>query len=136
MPSRTIVARELADIFKAIAHPDRIRMIEELRAGGLDVNTLAERLGLSGPRVSQHLGLLRLHRMVEDRREGRRAVYSLVQPEFAAWILDALAFVEGRNRPVGREIEMARRLWKDQAEGLEEASGGMPLTADSTGTGP
>lgn len=135
MLSRTVVARALADIFKAIAHPDRIRMIEELRGGGLDVNTLAERLDLSGSRVSQHLGLLRLHRVVEDRREGRRAVYSLVQPEFAAWILDALEFVEGRNRPVGQEIETARRLWKDQADGPPEAPSEAQLVGDSSSVG-
>lgn len=114
MPSRVAVARELAEIFKAIAHSDRIRMIEELRHGELDVNTLADRLSLSGPRASQHLGLLRLHRIVVDRREGRRAIYSLVQPEFAGWIAGALSFIESRNRPVDAEnIEAARRLWSE-----------------------
>lgn len=123
MPSRIVVARELAEIFKAIAHPDRIRMIEELRQGELDVNTLAERLDLSGPRASQHLGLLRLHRIVEDRRDGRRAVYHLVQPEFAAWIAEALEFIEGRNRPVGADsIDLARRLWSGTASSEEEAA--------------
>jgi len=116
MPSRIVVARELAEIFKAIAHPDRIRMIEELRKQELDVNSLADLLGLSAPRVSQHLGLLRLHRIVADRRDGRRSVYSLPQPEFAAWILDALEFVEGRNRTVGDEVEAARRLWLEEGE--------------------
>jgi len=40
MPDRKVVAKELADIFKITANPDRIRMIEELRAGEKDVNTL------------------------------------------------------------------------------------------------
>ncbi|MFT6116352.1 MAG: hypothetical protein ACJARY_001957, partial [Candidatus Azotimanducaceae bacterium] len=33
MPDRQLVAKELADIFKIVAHPDRIRIIEELRTG-------------------------------------------------------------------------------------------------------
>lgn len=123
MPSRTTVARELAGIFKAIAHPDRIRAIEELRWGGLDVNTLAERLGLGHARVSQHLGVLRLHRVVEDQRDGRRAVYSLVQPELASWILEALPFIEGRRGPETTEIETARRLWKDREEPADGPAG-------------
>lgn len=116
MPSRLVVARELAEIFKAIAHPDRIRIIEELRQDELDVITLADRLDLSGPRASQHLSLLRLHRIVEDRRDGRHARYHLVQPELAAWIVDALAFVEGRNRPLeASSIESVRRMWSGDA---------------------
>ena len=46
MPNRQVVAKELADIFKVIAHPDRIRLIEELRDGEQDVNSLAAALDL------------------------------------------------------------------------------------------
>ena len=37
-------------------------------AGELDVNSLVDTLELPGPRVSQHLGLMRLHGIVEERR--------------------------------------------------------------------
>ena len=112
MPSRVLVAKELAEIFKVVAHPDRIRLIEELRAGEMDVNGLAETLGLPGTRVSQHLSLLRLHRMVEERRDGRHHYYSLVLPEFAGWIVEGLEFVEGRMTGVSEsDIKSARELW-------------------------
>ena len=112
MPSRVRVARELADIFKLMAHPDRIRLIEELRSGEIDVNSLAERLGLAAPRVSQHLSLLRAHRLVSERRDGRHHFYQLVQPQIAGWIIDGLAFLEGRSLSVPEdEIDSARRLW-------------------------
>ncbi len=115
MPSRQLVAKELADIFKLTAHPDRIRLIEELRLGEKDVNTLAESLSLPGSRVSQHLSLLRAHRLVEERRDGRHHYYHLVQPEIADWIIDALDFVEGRIAGVTRtSINAARRLWTAQ----------------------
>ena len=115
MPGRILVAKELAEIFKLISHPDRIRLIEDLRNGEKDVNSLAEALELSGPRVSQHLGILRTHRIVSERREGRHHFYHLSQPEIAGWIVEGLAFLEGRSRGVPEsEISNARRFWSTQ----------------------
>ncbi len=112
MPSRSLVAKELASIFKVIAHPDRIRIIEELRVGERDVNTMIASLGLPGPRVSQHLSLLRAHRMVEERRDGRHHFYHLSQPEIARWIAEGLLFVEGRMGGLSKSaIDSARELW-------------------------
>lgn len=111
MPSRQVVARELADIFKLIAHPDRIRLIEELGRDEMDVNSLVETLDLPGPRVSQHLSLLKAHRVVEERRDGRRHIYHLTQPDIAEWIVAGLAFVEGRMNLDASAIKSARRLW-------------------------
>lgn len=122
MPSRILVARELAEVFKALAHPDRIRLVEELRDGERDVNSLAAALKLPGARVSQHLGLLRANRMVDERREGRHHYYRLMRTELAGWIVEALAFVEARNAGVATaEIEAVRRLWSpDQDPDLGE----------------
>jgi len=112
MPSRQVVAKELAEVFKAIAHPDRIRLIEELSAGERDVNTLVELLELPGPRVSQHLALLRLHRLVAERRDGRHHLYRLARPDIAQWIVEGLDFIEGRlEGPSRSTIKTARRLW-------------------------
>ena len=117
MPSRLVVAKELGNIFKVISHPDRIRLIEELRGAEKDVNTLAEELKLPGPRVSQHLSLLRAHRIVEERREGRHHYYHLIQPEIANWITDGLDFVEGRMTGVSKSnIRAVRRLWASDAQ--------------------
>ena len=112
VPSRQLVAKELAEIFKLMSHPDRIRLIEELRSGEKDVNTLAEVLGLAGPRVSQHLSLLRLNRIVEERRDGRHHFYQLTQPDIADWVVNGLSFVEGRMGGISQSsINDARRLW-------------------------
>ena len=117
MPDRQLVAKELADIFKIVAHPDRIRIIEELRVGEKSVNTLIEQLDLPGSRVSQHLSLMRAHRIVEERRDGRHHYYSLTQPEMADWIIEGLAFIEGRLRGVSKSaIVKARQLWTSPTE--------------------
>ena len=112
MPSRLVVARELADIFKVIAHPDRIRLIEELRAEEKSVTALAAALDLPPARVSQHLSLLRAHRLVEERRDGRAHFYHLSQPQIAAWIVDGVDFLEGRRGEIPpSSISDVRRLW-------------------------
>lgn len=113
MPSRILIARELADIFKVLSHPDRIRLIEELGEDEKDVKTIADELDLPGARISQHLSLLRAHRFVEERREGRHHFYRLSQPALAPWIIEGLGFLEGRGNAVdSAEIRAARRLWK------------------------
>ena len=116
MPNRLVVAKELSEIFKILGHPDRVRIIEELGSGERDVNSLAEQLELPGPRVSQHLSLLRAHRIVEERRDGRQHFYHLTQPEIASWIVEGIAFIEGRLSTVSRSaINSARRLWTQQS---------------------
>lgn len=112
MPSRTIVSRELADLFRMLAHADRLRLIEQLRHGECDVTGLAGALELPATRVSQHLALLRAHRLVEERRDGRNHVYRLARPHLADWVLDALPFIDIRLRLEEAEhIDTARALW-------------------------
>lgn len=114
VPHRILVAKELADIFRLLAHPDRVRLIEELGAGECDVNTLHDRLDIPATRVSQHLSVLRAYRIVEERRDGRHHFYHLTQPDIARWIVDGMRFLESRigdgaeNRAA---IDAARRLW-------------------------
>jgi DNA-binding transcriptional ArsR family regulator len=116
LPSRLTVSRDLADLLKLLAHPDRLRIIEELRSQELDVTGIAETLDLPATRISQHLALLRAQRLVEERRDGRSHFYRLKHPHLAAWIVDALQFVDIRNRLEEAEaIDTARALWSDAA---------------------
>lgn len=117
MPSRLIVSRDLADLLKLLAHPDRLRMIEELRTGEMDVSGIATALMLPATRVSQHLALLRAHRLVEERRGGRNHYYRLSHPHLAEWIVDALQFVDIRNRlDEAGHVDTARALWSAGTE--------------------
>ena len=116
MASRNAVAKELAELFKIISHPDRLRLIEELRTGERDVNTLADILKLPQSRVSQHISLLRAHRFLVETRDGRRHLYSLKQPEIADWILDGIDFLKEPMRAVtADEMKEARTLWTQNA---------------------
>lgn len=114
MPSRHIVAKELGSLFSVFTHPDRIRIVEELRDGEKDVNALQAALEVTHSRTSQNLAILRAHRVVVERREGRHVYYRLVNPAIAQWVLDGLRFIEAdlvRVYERQSAIEQARQMW-------------------------
>lgn len=114
MPHRSLVTKLLAEFFGVLSHPHRIRIIEELRDGERDVNSLQEALAISHSGVSQHLMILRANRMVSERREGRRVFYQLRQPELASWLLEATQFLERGTveaNELRKAIGKARKEW-------------------------
>lgn len=70
----------VADLFRALAHPVRLRLIQELSGGEECVCHLASVLGRPQPYVSQQLSALREAGLVEDRRDGQRVFYRLSNP--------------------------------------------------------
>jgi len=123
MPSRTVIARELAQILAVLSHPDRLRIITELRHGERDVNSLQAELGVSHSRVSQHLSNLKAHRLVAERRDGRHVYYHLIQPALAHWLLQGLEFLEGEfemNERLRKAVQEARTLWGTDGENRPE----------------
>lgn len=114
MPHRVLVTRELATLFGILSHPHRIRIVEELRDGEQDVNSLQQALGISHSGVSQHLMLMRSNRLVSERREGRHVFYHLRQPEIAGWLLEATRFLEEGTASADelrKAINKTRREW-------------------------
>jgi DNA-binding transcriptional ArsR family regulator len=76
------------NVFKALADPTRRAIFERLaRDGEQTVRALTDRAGVSQPAVSKHLGVLKLARLVRNRREGRETHYS-VQPQALAPLID------------------------------------------------
>jgi DNA-binding transcriptional ArsR family regulator len=125
MPVRATASRELADLFGALSSPHRVRILEELRQGEVDVNGLQIALGISHSAVSQHLAVLRAHRLVAERRDGRRVYYHLTQPAMADWILQGLDFIEAdlsEHAAIREAVEEARRLWMSHPPKSEELS--------------
>jgi ArsR family transcriptional regulator len=70
---------ELAEVFKALSDPTRLRVVKLLgeHQGALCVNALAHRLGVTQSAVSQHLRVLRQARLVQGVRHGYHVHYSL-----------------------------------------------------------
>ena len=69
-----------AEMFKALAHPLRLRIVGVLSGGELHVNGLAERLGVPQAIVSQQLRILRAANLVAPQTADGRAIYRIVEP--------------------------------------------------------
>ncbi|WP_050727612.1 ArsR/SmtB family transcription factor [Vulgatibacter incomptus] len=70
-------AATTSDVFNAIAEPQRREMLVLLRSGERPVTELAREMGMTQPRASKHLRVLREVGLVRDRKEGKQRVYGL-----------------------------------------------------------
>jgi DNA-binding transcriptional ArsR family regulator len=76
MPSdRDVVA--LAELFRVLGDPTRVRIISVLQQRSLCVNDIAGVLGMNQTAVSHQLKVLRHNRLVRYERRGRSIIYSL-----------------------------------------------------------
>ncbi|NUM55674.1 MAG: winged helix-turn-helix transcriptional regulator [Candidatus Hydrogenedentes bacterium] len=66
-----------AGIFRALAHPTRVAIVEILREGEHSAGAILERLELEQANVSQHLAVLRAKGIVSSRKDGNQVIYSL-----------------------------------------------------------
>jgi len=75
---------ELCEVFRLLADRGRMRIVLHLRESGeMTVAELARAAGLTTTACSQQLRLLRTARLVQRRREGRHAHYSLFDEHVA-----------------------------------------------------
>ena len=69
---------EGAALAKMLGDPTRMSIVVRLAfTGPASVNTICEEMALPQPTVSHHLGLLRMSRVVEARRQGKQVFYSV-----------------------------------------------------------
>lgn len=78
-----------AEIFKVLAHPTRIHIIEVLGAGEFSVGAIMEHVKVEPANLSQHLSVLRHHHLVVTRKAANQVLYSLSDPLLAK-VLDAM----------------------------------------------
>jgi ArsR family transcriptional regulator len=107
-----------AELFKALSHPIRIRILELLRTGEMTVSELQARLEIEASSVSQQLGVLRARQLVVGRKEGTSVYYRVVDPQVFDLLDIARAMFE-------------RHLVALQALVLEEASSPDFATSDA-----
>lgn len=81
---RTELYRLHASVCKGLADPKRLLIINALRHGERSVSELCDELSLPQANVSQHLAILRQRGLVDVRRDGQWAYYSLTSPKIIA----------------------------------------------------
>jgi DNA-binding transcriptional ArsR family regulator len=98
-------AATTSDAFNAIAEPQRREILGLLRAGERPVTELARELGMSQPRASKHLRVLREVGLVRVRGMGKQRLYGL----------DARGL-----RPVHEWVGGFEQFWNESFDRLDE----------------
>jgi DNA-binding transcriptional ArsR family regulator len=83
------------DVFRAVADPTRRAILDRLRDGPANVNTIAAAFEQTRPGISKHLRVLRECHLVREHRVGRERVYELIpEPilEVSNWAAQYQAF--------------------------------------------
>ena len=96
----------LAETFRAIGDPTRVRMLDALSHGELCVCDLAAVLKLSQSAVSHQLRLLRGLRLVRVRREGRMAFYALDDRHIITLFRQTLRHVQEAAPAAARRVAL------------------------------
>lgn len=79
----TSIPEVKAELFRALAHPARIRALEVLAEGERSVGELQPLVGIEASHLSQQLAVLRRAGLVTTRRAGTSVVYALADPQLA-----------------------------------------------------
>jgi len=72
--------KQRAAIFKALGHPARLRIVEELRGGERCVCDLVDVSEGGWSTVSRHLSVLKTAGILEDEKRGLQVYYKLTLP--------------------------------------------------------
>src|SRR5215472_1842860 len=102
---RRVMMHGEPEVFGAISHPARRRMLDLLADGDRPVNAIAANFEMSRPAVSQHLRVLLDAGLVTEQRHGRERRYRLA-PERLGPVRDWIAHYE--------------RFWDDHLQRLQK----------------
>jgi len=105
MSAKATIQRAAPEVFAAISHPARRKMLDLLATGDRPVNAIAANFEMSRPAVSQHLRVLLDAGLLAEQRHGRERRYRLV-PEQLAPVRDWMAHYE--------------RFWDDNLQRLQQ----------------
>ena len=92
------VVQALADTFRILGDPTRVRIVDALADGELCVCDIAARVGISESAVSHQLRLMRSMRLVRGRREGRCVYYVLDDQHIVGLFQQGLRHVTEERR--------------------------------------
>lgn len=98
-----------ANLFKGLAHPVRIRVLELLSAAPeVSVTEMLAATGLEASHLSQHLMVLRRYHLVTGERRALQMFYSLAYPQVAELLSVARLLLNDMLRTTRDQLESSR----------------------------
>jgi len=116
-PKRALF-EQFAMVAKAVAHPLRLEILEQLAQGERSVEVVADRIRVPVANASQHLQHLRRAGLVAARRDGKFVFYRLAEDG----VLDLLAALRRVAEARSAEVERVVRGYFDARDRLEPVS--------------
>jgi len=77
MPPTKRQIENLCRTFKVLGDPTRLRIVQILGTGEMNVSQICRKFRGSQPTISRHMGILRMMGIVEPRRKGKEIFYRL-----------------------------------------------------------
>ena len=99
-----------AELFKTLAHPARIRVLELLSQRDHAVHELLTQVSVPASNLSQHLSVLRRAGLVTSRRDDGEVLYAISVPEVADLLL--------AGRVILRLVLEDRAILRDELDGV------------------
>lgn len=93
-----LTSQRLAEIFKVLGDPTRIKLLGLLTVEEMRVGDIAEALSMGASAISHQLRVLRDARLVKFRREGKEAWYSLDNDHVVKLMRQGLDHVSHGNK--------------------------------------
>jgi DNA-binding transcriptional ArsR family regulator len=94
----------IAERFRALSEPTRIKLLDRLREGEATVLELTEQIGTTQQNVSKHLGVLQRSGIVARRKQGNFAHYRIVDD-------GVLSLCEAVCGSLQEQVESLRQLY-------------------------
>src|SRR5437764_8567907 len=116
---KQLLFAQFAAVAKAVAHPHRLELLEQLAQGQRSVDVLADRIRTSIANTSQHLQYMRRVGLVAATRDGKFVFYRLVED---AAVLDLLAAVRRIAEHRSADVERVVRSYFQDRDGMEAVS--------------
>ena len=99
-----------ANLFKGLAHPVRIRVLELLsEAPEVSVSDMLAATGLEASHLSQHLTVLRRYHLVKGERRALQMFYSLAYPQVADLLAAARSLLNDMLDTTREQLEYSGR---------------------------
>ncbi|MFD1214619.1 ArsR/SmtB family transcription factor [Arthrobacter sp. GCM10027362] len=100
-----------ANLFKGLAHPVRIRVLELLAASpAVSVAELIAATGQEASNLSQHLSVLRRHQLVDSERRGSQVFYRLAHHQVAELLAVARSLLHEVLDTTRKNLELSASL--------------------------
>lgn len=115
-PKHTLFA-QFAALAKALAHPARLELLEQLAQGERSVQRLADRIGIPLANASQHLRQMHAAGLVTARREEKFVVYALADAAVLE-LLASLRRVSERNDAKVQQVVQGYFAQRDAMEAV------------------